>query len=568
VQDTLGATTVGSLYQYDSTISSLAEGEYRLGTNTVSGYMDSTLGPGLGTHVLKLWFSYQDAITQGYPNTDALGSTYPNTNLGSPNSLTDLASSAPMAKVFTDPNFNTYILEAFEFCQKTTSGAWEGTEWRSTSGTTFNFGTDVQTCVYNDFYNLTTYLLKTYSGSGKTFVLQNWESDNALNPNQFNIVPSATETCINSAEANYPAAYCQTIANMQTWLTARWNGVNDARRDNETSTSNVTVAAAAEINRIPGWNTTGYPYPTALQLVIPSLHMDLYSCSCYHADLPPYLQTLGPLLQTVRSYIVTPSLGANSEPTLYGTNNFYIGEFGSPEDANYSNNQWTETSSRLQRYNVGEQVQEALANGVRWLMYWQVYTNGPLASSGNTIPATWLIRPPCNATDSANSWCTVSHTGQPAYTQTWNYLQNIMTQPTATYKNVYEAENFYATTTGTGTEADVADSNLTGAYGTHLSAAALNSTISYSVYVNTAGKYNLSVRVRTGPGQGYFGVLVNGASVGSTYNTYSAATGYQSFTIGTPSLPAGTNTVALQVTGKDNASNGYDLVIDNISIAQ
>jgi hypothetical protein len=60
--------------------------------------------------------------------------------------------------------------------------------------------------------------------------------------------------------------------------------------------------------------------------------------------------------------------------------------------------------------------------------------------------------------------------------------------------------------------------------------------------------------------------LVNGTSVGSTYSTYSATTGYQTFTIGTPTLPAGTNTLTLEVTGKDAASTGYDLVIDNFTI--
>jgi len=571
VQDKLGVTTTGFLYQYDPSISSLAEGEYRLGTNTLPGYTDANLGPGLGTHVIKLWFSYQAALTQGYPNSDAIGATYPNTTMGTVNSLTDLASSPPMAKIFGDPNFNTYILEAFEFCQKTTStGAWEGTLWRSTTGTTFNFGTDIQNCTYTDFYNLTAYLLKTYSGTGKTFVLQNWESDNALNPAAFTIPPAASETCNNPSEANYPAAWCQTIVNMRTWLLDRWNGVNDARRDNASTTSNVTVAAAAEVNLLDGVNTGSYGYPTALSQVIPYLHMDLYSCSCYHADLPPYLSTVSTEVSTLQGAIVQPTLGSGSGPTLYGTKNIYFGEFGTPENNYYSNDQWSETSSHDARYNVGQQIQEALSANLRWLLYWQVYDNhfdSPANSKGNTIDAYWLIRPPCNSTDSTQIWCKSPPAGQPAYTQTWNYFQNIMTQPYATYQNVFEAENFYTTTTGTGSEVDVADPNLTGNYGTHLQGAALNSTIVYSVFIPTAGQYAMTIRVRTGTGQGTFDVLVNGAILGSTYDTYAASTGYTTFSIGSPSLKAGSNTIAIQVVGKDAGSSAYDLVIDNISLA-
>jgi len=414
MQDRIGVTSTGFLYQYDSTVSSLYEGMYRLGTNTTFGYTDSNLGPGLGTHVLKLWFDHNALTVQGYPNEDAYNATYPNTNFGTVNSLTDLASSAPMAKVFSDPDFNVYILEAFEFCQKDTSGNWEGTLWRSTTGTTFNFGSDIQTCVYNDFYNLTQYLLKTYSGTGKTFVLQNWESDNALNPGQFNIVPAQTETCTNPGEANYPSAFCTTVANMITWFNDRWNGVNDARNPANTTYSDVTVASAAEVNFIDGWESPVIPYPTAMDLIIPYLHMDLYSCSCYHADLPPYGQTMFPELATYKNKIVQPTPGPGSGPTLFGVNNLYLGEWGTPESHYYTNDQWSETSSRDARYNAGQQVPGVLAANARWMVYWQVYDNHFTApnSLGNTIDSYWLIRPPCNSTDVTQTWCTDgSHAG-------------------------------------------------------------------------------------------------------------------------------------------------------------
>jgi hypothetical protein len=575
MQDKLGVTTTGFLYQYDPTVSSLEEGQYRLGTNTTQGYTDTNLGAGLGTHVIKIWFDYNDLVVKGYPNSHTTTATYPNMSIsgnpnsyfGTVNSLTDLASSPPMKELFSNPDFNTYILEAGEFCQKTTGGAWEGTLWRSTDGTSFNFGTSVQNCVYNDFYSLTKYLLQTYSGSGKTFVLQNWEGDNALNPSQFTVPPTQTETCTNPSAANYPGAFCQTVLNMRTWLNLRWQGVNDARGAYEASTSKVTVAAAAEVNLVDGYNTSSYPYPTAMDIVIPQLHMDLYSCSCYHSSLPPYGQTVNPMLQVYQSKIVQPVLAVNSEPTLYGANNIYIGEFNAPEYHWYSDDDWTETTSRLARMNTSQQVQGALAANARWIVYWQVYTNDVVGESGNTIAGYWLIRPPCNSTDGTQSWCTdSSHTGQPGYSQTWNFFQNVMPQPYSTYQYVYEAENFFTTITNTGSELDVADSNMTGGYGTELQGAAVNSVISYSMYVPTTGTQTLSIRVRTGSANGFFAVHLNGAALPGTFDTFASASGYPTFTITTQSIPSGTTTVDLVVTGKNSSSSGYNLVIDNISI--
>lgn len=578
IKDMVGSFAGSFLYQYDPTVTSLQEAQYRLGTNTTAGYTDANLidpdtgtkAVGLGTHVIKIWFNYQDIPATGNPNNypnSGSDATYPLTSFGNVNSMTDLASSAPMKELFSNPDFNTYILEAGEFCQKSTGGIWENTAWRSTTGTNFIFGPSVQQCVYSDFYNLTQYLLKTYSGSGKTFVLQNWEGDNAINASQFTVVPSQAETCTNPQEANYPGAFCQTIFNMRTWLNLRWQAVNDARNPANTTYSNVTVAAASESNLVNGWNVSNYPYPTVMSLVVPYLHMDLYSCSCYHSDTLSNAQTIYPELQTYKSYIVPPVLTSGSAPALYGSNNIYIGEYSSEESQFYSNDQWTETSSRQARMLTGQQLQGMLASGARYISFWELYSNGNPTSSGNTVDGVWLIRPPCNSTDKTQTWCTnTSHAGQQSKSQTWNYLANIMTQPLSTYPYVYEAEDFYTGTSNSGSEIDIADSNMTGGYGTELQGAAVNSIISYSMYVPTTGVQSLSVRVKTNNSHGTFAVHLNGSALPGSFDTYSAAANYQTFTIVTQPIPLGTTKVDIIVTGKNSASSAYNLVVDNISI--
>jgi hypothetical protein len=141
-----------------------------------------------------------------------------------------------------------------------------------------------------------------------------------------------------------------------------------------------------------------------------------------------------------------------------------------------------------------------------------------------------------------------------------------MTQPWAAYQDVYEAENFFTTITNTGREIDVADSNLMGGYGTELEGAAVNSTISYSMYLPASGSQTLSIRAKTGPVFGTFAVHLNGVTLPGTFDTYAATTGYQTYTIATQDIPAGTTTVDVIVTGKNSSSSSYNLIVDNISI--
>ncbi|NLR91752.1 MULTISPECIES: hypothetical protein [Flammeovirga] len=83
---------------------------------------------------------------------------------------------------------------------------------------------------YNEMYDYTTYLLKRYNKSGKTFLIGNWEGDWLLHGmGNKKLVPSETK-----------------IAGMTEWFQIRQQAIDDAKRD--TKHKNVEVYHYIEVN--------------------------------------------------------------------------------------------------------------------------------------------------------------------------------------------------------------------------------------------------------------------------------------------------------------------------------
>ena len=103
-------------------------------------------------------------------------------------------------------------------------------------GGTYNWRDGVSNDEYREeeaqFYDLTRYLLKTYRGTGKTFVLQHWEGDWS--------VRGSTSRKEEDDPTDIP------IAGMIRWLEARQTGVERARK--EMPDSDVKVYHACEVN--------------------------------------------------------------------------------------------------------------------------------------------------------------------------------------------------------------------------------------------------------------------------------------------------------------------------------
>jgi len=181
-----------------------------------------------------------------------LSGNYPSENFGnpSPTTLTQLAQTADYQTVLNMP-FQTYVLEAFAFSDYPNYLAIPNP----------NLPADTQ-----EIANLVTYLLTTFQGTGKTFIIKNWEGDNAM----------AGNTALEPA--------------MLQWLNARHNGVIQGRAAAGAVTG-VTVHDAAEFNLISPVKANP-TQPCMLKDIIPYVNSDMISYSSYDTTNNPLTDSL------------------------------------------------------------------------------------------------------------------------------------------------------------------------------------------------------------------------------------------------------------------------------------
>lgn len=296
----------------------------------------------LGTTSIKLWFTQ-------------LEKTYPRTKWPDATSLKEIAQSAPFDKVFRQP-FTTYFLEAFSVGQP-------HPYWR-TDPTPDRLREDER-----QFYELSLYLLKTFAGSGKTFVLQNWEGDWAVRPTE-------------DAKIEVPDA---DFERMVDWLNARQRGVDRARA--EVGEQGVRVLCAAEVNQVRSSIADGRR--NVIDAVIPKTNVDLVSYSCYDAQGDP--RVLRASLEHIASQL-KPKAGIDGCRV-------YVGEYGMPETA---------AGLDKVRQTIPDVVDVSLAFGCPYVLYWQLYCNEALRKPvvhNDDTRGLWLIKP-----DGTKAWA-------------WDYLQ-------------------------------------------------------------------------------------------------------------------------------------------------
>lgn len=267
-------------------------------------------------------------------------------------SLVELARTPYFKSVFAKP-FKTYIL------------------------TTYSFGADDQYWVESftpadaaretqQFYDLTRYLLTTYNGTGKTFVLQNWEGDWSLRADHQNHIYDAKFTPTPTA-----------INNMIHWFNARQTGIVKART--EVKNTDVHVYQAAESNRVVD-SENGRP--GVANSVLPHTTVDLASYSSWDSQ-----NTEAGLAKAI------DFLAANLPPTAafgHDTRSVYIGEYGAPE------NQHPERVN----LDINNTIAVAKAKHLPWAIYWEVYCNeikpgftAPANNNDQAMRGFWLIKP-------------------------------------------------------------------------------------------------------------------------------------------------------------------------------
>lgn len=219
------------------------------------------------------------------------------------------------------------------------------------------------------FYELTRYLMRTYAGSGKTFVLQNWEGDWLLR------LDGSGKFLPEDQDPNAAA-----VEGMIGWLRARQRGVERARSELADQIRGVRVRNAVEVNRL----RRAKDEPSRVSVtnhVLPFVTADLYSYSAWECLADP----TGGMLRELLTYL---------DGRTPGKGNIYVGEYGVPENIFGP----AESLSRVVAY-----TEAAVEWGVVYAVYWQIYCNefdeGPPPGFPDIPPLNsdmrgfWLVRP-------------------------------------------------------------------------------------------------------------------------------------------------------------------------------
>jgi hypothetical protein len=242
---------------------------------------------------LTPWFRTQ------YP--DKSSANWPAAN---PTSVAQLAKTGPYDQVFKLP-FKTIVLTTYTFANADRiAGIAQSTQRQGAEK--------------KEFYQLAKYLYSRFSGSGKTFILKNWEGDWVAMGGQGVI------------SGNAPA---NNIHDMIAWLKARQAGVSKAR--NEANDSSVQVLNGAEVNRVLDYARQGLT--RVINAVIPEVGADMVTYSSYDStaignDVGSVQKAFKQALQTIDK--LAP------DPVRLGKRRILVSEYGLYENQLSGGTSW------------------------------------------------------------------------------------------------------------------------------------------------------------------------------------------------------------------------------------
>ena len=233
--------------------------------------------------------------------------------------LTEIARDASSVKTVLKMPFRYYLLWVYPLSTQTN-----------------RFQPDSLSNEYQEIYDLTCYLLKTYNKTGKTFYLGNWEGDWHLTHTNPNYVPTEEE-----------------VRNMIAWVATRQKAVDAAKHD--TSHADVQVYYYLEVNRVVDAMEGKVRLTNA---VLPHTPVDYVSYSAYDA----LNDDTGSHLIRSLDYIASklpPKAGMSGKRV-------FLGEYGFPA-RQYPPQEQNARSCRVLR--------TALAWGCPFALYWEFYNN-------------------------------------------------------------------------------------------------------------------------------------------------------------------------------------------------
>jgi hypothetical protein len=222
----------------------------------------------------------------------------------------------------------------------------------------------------NEFYSLTKYLYSQFAGSGKTFILKNWEGD-----------------WIALGQGNVTADISPGMAHdMIAWLSARQRGVTRARKEAGNS-SGVRVLNAAEVNLVLDYAQNGMK--RLINAVVPQVGADMVSYSSYDST------AIGDNAQAVQSSL---SLALQTidklapDPLGLGMRRILISEYGLFENQLAGGTSWRANAI----------LSTASEAGICGAFLWNVFDNECAEPNGQSAP---VDTPPGNPQRPQNNQC-------------------------------------------------------------------------------------------------------------------------------------------------------------------
>jgi hypothetical protein len=328
----------------------------------------------LGTRVIKIW---------GSPKSYVYNSSWPQMN-----TLVEFLQ-APYCRRLFERTFTTFVIEALPLGYDNIYDAHDSKFFiRETQ---------------QQLHDAAAWLLKTYEGTGKTFILQNWEGDWAMGAQML-------ELCFGLDPIMDPTP--EAIERMIDLANARQAGVSRARE--EVKAQDVFVYQAIEANLV---KRAMEGHPSMANDVFPHTRCDLYSYSAW--DTPGDKDLF-------RQAVLHLKEKAPASET-FGSDNVFIGEFGWPENRltapelcqkyGWPRDGGGETQCAVIR-NV---VDVALEFNLPYVLYWGTYcvrlsdevvnkVDRRTANNNADCRGYWLIRP------------------DGSKTQTWKYMHELFTK--------------------------------------------------------------------------------------------------------------------------------------------
>jgi hypothetical protein len=277
-------------------------------------------------------------------------------------SLTDLAKEKNMQQVL-NMNFKYYQIWTYEFSQYTPEPAGQKKDENQIQFVNGLSDYDSIRC-YKEIYEFSAYLLKTYSGTGKVFLLGNWEGDWHLRWDYDRTKPANPKT----------------IEGMTRWFRVRQKAIEDAKSN--IPHKNVSLFYYVEVN-LSDLAVKGKD--CLINSILPNINPDYVSFSSYTATNPPKNES--EMDSTLTAHLNYIESKMKPKPEIKGKR-LFIGEYGWSEIGSYSN----EPTHRSPE-SINERAKWVMKSALKWgcpyILWWEMYNN-ELTKDGKN-KGFWLI---------------------------------------------------------------------------------------------------------------------------------------------------------------------------------